>query len=412
MGPTLPPSASPDKRGRPGGRRPPVRIGDSVFHSARPRDQPAAGPRASRGLRASPVRPGGSELPPVRPCDALAPPAASLPAAWASLEGFGSSTLDERGRESRTPGPPPPRPLRRHDRQVSSSSRPCGNGPGARSARPLIAWLGGGRWPGAAGAAPPGRSAPRGRGGVCAPAPPARAAPRGDAPVRRAHRLTLPPPSPPLGPRRLRSPPVHASTGLALPSVAGPPPPPRRPVPRGALDRWMAGGSVVGTVPIVKGLVLRGASRDIASLVPGPVGEWGTRLGGLVSASGSVGLGTVPIVEGLVLRGASRDVASLVPGPVGAWGSTRQRDTGRSGEGCEADAKGSVPISGRERGPVLVVSLDGVSGSGGEGGGGRGGRRRGRGWPGESRVEATLKCDRGRHRRGRGRQRFRGSRRR
>ncbi len=159
--------------------------------------EPAAGPRASRGLSASPARPGGSELPPGRRCDALAPPAASLPAAWASLEGFESSTLDERGRESRTPGPPPPRSLRRHDRQVSSSSRPCGNGPGARSARPLLASLGRGRRPGAACAAPPGRCAPRGRGGVCAPAPAARAAPRGDAPVRRAHRLTLPQTHPP-----------------------------------------------------------------------------------------------------------------------------------------------------------------------------------------------------------------------
>ena len=42
-------------------------------------------------------------------------------------------------------------------------------------------------------------------------------------------------------------------------------------------------GQVAGTVPIVKGVVLWSASRDIAPLVPGEAGMWGTMREGLVS---------------------------------------------------------------------------------------------------------------------------------
>jgi len=79
------------------------------------------------------------------------------------------------------------------------SAPPCplaAAAPEDEPARPLIDSSGRGRWPGAACAAPPGRFAPRGRGGGCTPAPAARAAPRGDAPGRRTRRLTLPPPTP------------------------------------------------------------------------------------------------------------------------------------------------------------------------------------------------------------------------
>jgi len=48
----------------------------------------------------------------------------------------------------------------------------------------------------------------------------------------------------------------------------------------------MAEGSVVGTVPIVEARVLWSANRNIASLVPGRVGEWGTTREGLVWGEG------------------------------------------------------------------------------------------------------------------------------
>jgi len=134
--------------------------------------------------------------------------------------------------------------------------------------------------------------------------------------------------------------------------------------------RFRRGGVLVeGTLPIVKTRVLLSASRDIAPLVPGWLGEWGTGRGRLVSAGGSVGFGTVPVVTGSGSLDRQPERRSACPwvgegwgtrwgglvsteGLAGLWGQSRSRNIAALVRWGAAGAERVTAVRVRFRAPV------------------------------------------------------------